>query len=1543
MTAASTSKSKSNDGKSGNDMTVLMTQQQYDRLCVNAWNALDELDDLSGSTAGMMYLIRWLLENEHRHLLGSVVLDSTRGFSVGVEAEAASSFGKKGKEKVVVSDGGAGGAGRVDSREGLKRVLKFWRHNSRGVRLAALSVSKSLLVHILNSTTPTQQTGHGVDDGDDTMWVRYVSGFCMLNLVVELDDRVIEETKSLWHFLIAQFPTRPHLSRHFLNMITKEGWMHWWMYILTTPLGTCLPTTYLPQSTPSALSLPTLTTHPISHSPAFRQHLDMSKMHEWNRTRKDQASQLAGQMQLSPVDLAVVVQDWDVVESEGVFRARGQGVWACLEGYVGLLKAYGSDGGDGGGGEVEGLQAIMQNLVDGLVGEKGECVSTFWTRILGLFAHFLYEIVLHHDKVDRASDLDSETSLTLRDIVLAKKEKWHVHLDEKLIPMLTDKLVGIVYNDAPFQAPSLVEHKASMHRLYGESLALLNYIVNSGCVDRSLIPALPTPETGFDATMSAKILDTWCPMLISQHVPEAFVRRLEVTKPKDQPTEQKRQATFYQDVQARIQAVQHVLKDTVEQERKLEVEVMASASMGLVKLGTLREGGRKIAPVIKNLMVGVKSESSEFVQPLLANAVADLISILCDGGDVKERQVAQKICMNACAYLYVVPSETVPYTKEWQTVLEGVIGFGDLVVKEAGVPDMHVTRKGGEVVLRVLCERYKDRVFDILPVLSETMTSSLSVEAITPENGQQVIHAMQLLVVLSKHLHPDLLCKNVLDQQSGWITRVYPFIASPLPALRHMASRTLASLAASALQRRLYPVSPMKTFIVGLLPLLSDTTNVHNRLGCAELIWRLIEVLEHEILPYLVFFLVPILGRMSDQHDSVRAVVTRCFSEMVKLLPLENNSSAVPPGDLDEELLNRRQKERAFIIQLLDPSKLEPYEIPVKIHAELRSYQQDGVNWLGFLNKYQLHGILCDDMGLGKTLQTICIVSSDMHTRAVKFQQTQSPDSQPIPSLIVCPTSVTGHWKHEMEKYTDNLKPLLFGGSANERRHLQPLMDRHNVFIVSYEVLRNDLSVFKNYHFNYLVLDEGHIIKNPKTKTTQAVKSIKANHRLILSGTPIQNNVLELWSLFDFLMPGFLGTEKQFSERYSKPILAMKNLGGHSVGKGKGKKKQVNSNKVQEAGTLALEALHRQVLPFLLRRMKEDVLHDLPPKIIQDYYCDMSTVQRHLYEEFAREQLATIESEMDDTGAPKGRHVGGHIFQALQYMRKLCNHPCLVVDPTSQQFQQIQPLLKGRSLDDASHAPKLLALRDLLHQCGIGNSEDNQMSSAGLSQHRVLIFCQLKTMLDMIEHQLFKKHMPEVSYMRMDGSTDARKRQDMVFQFNADPSIDVLLLTTNVGGLGLNLTGADTVIFVEHDWNPMKDLQAMDRAHRLGQKKVVNVYRLITRNTLEEKIMGLQRFKLNVANTIINQENSGGGLKSMESSEILDLFQPGAPDDESSSRKRKFDEEASAANKKLKSMGVPGLSAEILEELDQLANDSQQQYEAAFNPNALFDRYSSKK
>lgn len=686
-------------------------------------------------------------------------------------------------------------------------------------------------------------------------------------------------------------------------------------------------------------------------------------------------------------------------------------------------------------------------------------------------------------------------------------------------------------------------------------------------------------------------------------------------------------------------------------------------------------------------------------------------------------------------------------------------------------------------------------------------------------------------------------------------------------------------------------------------------------------------------MAYAPLLVVPLLGCMSDSDPTVRQSVTRSFAALVPLLPLARG--VPPPTGLSENLSSRTAEDAHFLEQLLDNSQVDDYKLALELKVTLRRYQQEGINWLAFLKRFKLHGILCDDMGLGKTLQASAIVASDTVERlALKGEKNH------LHSLIVCPSTLVGHWAFEIEKFIDSsvLNPLQYVGSPQERSLLRNQFGKFNIILTSYDVIRKDIDFLGHILWNYCILDEGHIIKNAKSKVTIAVKQLKAEHRLILSGTPIQNNVLELWSLFDFLMPGFLGSERQFQSTYGKPLLAARDA--------------KCSAKDAEAGALAMEALHKQVMPFLLRRTKDEVLADLPEKIIQDRYCDLSPVQLKLYEQFshseAKKEISTLvetcgSSDPKDD-APSTSNASSHVFQALQYLLKLCSHPLLAIgdmppDRIASHLSECVPDSKDikSCLHDLHHAPKLVALQEILEECGIGiaGSGSESITVAEGSQHRVLIFAQHKAFLDIIEKDLFQTHMKSVTYLRLDGSVEPSRRFDIVKAFNSDPTIDVLLLTTHVGGLGLNLTSADTVVFVEHDWNPMRDHQAMDRAHRLGQRKVVNVHRLIMRGTLEEKIMGLQKFKVSVANAVINAENAS--LNSMDTTQLLDLFTPSATSGKmASSLKRSEGYEVSSnanaigAGKGLKTM---------LNSLEELWDQSQ--YTEEYNVGQFVARLSS--
>ncbi|KAL7990489.1 hypothetical protein Chor_013919 [Crotalus horridus] len=862
-----------------------------------------------------------------------------------------------------------------------------------------------------------------------------------------------------------------------------------------------------------------------------------------------------------------------------------------------------------------------------------------------------------------------------------------------------------------------------------------------------------------------------------------------------------------QQLESRRQQVQMTVTETNLEWQTLQLRVHTFTACAVVNLEQLPE---KINPVIKPLMEAVKKEENTLVQNYSALCIAKLLQQCIARSPCPNSKIIKNLCTSLCVDPHLTPLASCPAQQQSShenskgsnsdrdgmhhtvTKHRGIITLyrhqkaafaitsrrgptpkatkaqiGDLPASTSGNVTTEldeaqkpyiVQRRGAEFALSTIAKHFGDEMAVGLPYLWDTMVGSLknSIDInnfdrkLLLEKGdgpaQELVNSLQVFEITAASM--DIRLHSLLVQHLPYLCMC---LQHPSTAVRHMAARCVGVMS------KIATVETIHIFLEKVLPWLGAIDDSTKQEGAIEALSAIMEQLDVGIIPYIVLLVVPVLGRMSDQTDSVRFMATQCFATLIRLMPLE-----------------------------------------------------EGVNWLAFLNKYKLHGILCDDMGLGKTLQSICILAGDHYLRIQEYARTKMADNIPLPSLVVCPPTLTGHWVDEVGKFCSKefLNPLHYTGPPTERARLQHHVKRHNLIVASYDVVRNDIDFFRNIKFNYCILDEGHVIKNGKTKLSKAIKQLTANYRIILSGTPIQNNVLELWSLFDFLMPGFLGTERQFAARYGKPILASRDAR--------------SSSREQEAGVLAMEALHRQVLPFLLRRMKEDVLQDLPPKIIQDYYCILSPLQANFAKSRAKcdvDETVSAASVTEETEKPKLKATG-HVFQALQYLRKLCNHPALVLTTHHPEHKRITEKLaaENSSLRDIQHAPKLSALKQLLLDCGLGNGGSPESGTETIvAQHRILIFCQLKSMLDIVEHDLLKPHLPSVTYLRLDGSIPAGQRHSIVSRFNNDPSIDVLLLTTHVGGLGLNLTGADTVVFVEHDWNPMKDLQAMDRAHRIGQ------------------------------------------------------------------------------------------------------------------------------
>ncbi|XP_058206166.1 TATA-binding protein-associated factor BTAF1 isoform X3 [Rhododendron vialii] len=888
----------------------------------------------------------------------------------------------------------------------------------------------------------------------------------------------------------------------------------------------------------------------------------------------------------------------------------------------------------------------------------------------------------------------------------------------------------------------------------------------------------------------------------------------------------------------------------------------------------------KLNPIILPVMASIKREQEELLQKKAAEALAELISDCIarkpSPNDKLVKNICSLTCMDPCETPQAAALGSVDFIED-----QDLISFGTSTSTSKQKSKVHtlasgedrsraegyISRRGSELALKHLCEKFGASLFEKIPKLWDCLTevlkpgtpvglalsdpnhTSLVIEPL--KDPQTLINNIQVIrsiaPMLDETLRPKLLTL---------LPCIFKCISHSHVAVRLAASRCITSMAKSM------TINVMAAVIENVIPMLGDMTSIYTRQGAGMLVSLLVQGLGVELVPYAPLLVVPLLRCMSDCDHLVRQSVTHSFAALVPLLPLARGLS--PPTELSEGL-SRSKEDAQFLEQLVDNSHIEDYKLSTELKVTLRRYQQEGINWLAFLRRFNLHGVLCDDMGLGKTLQASAILASD-----VAEHRAANDGRDPPPSLIICPSTLVGHWVYEIEKFIDAsvITTLRYVGSAQDRILLRSQFDGKNIIITSYDVVRKDVDYLEQLLWNYCVLDEGHIIKNHKSKITCAVKHLKAQHRLILSGTPIQNNVLDLWSLFDFLMPGFLGTERQFQATYGKPLLAARDA--------------KCSAKDAEAGALAMEALHKQVMPFLLRRTKEEVLSDLPEKIIQDRYCDLTPVQVKLYEYFfgpLRQEISSMANLKEmDTGEGSASSGSTHIFQSLPYVMKICSHPLLVIGEKiphslscllSELFPANADIIS--ELHKLHHSPKLVALQEILEECGIGVVASSSEGSVNVGQHRVLIFAQNKAFLDIIERDLFHAHMKSsVTYLRLDGSVEPEKRFDIVKAFNSDPTIDALLLTTHVGGLGLNLTSADTVIFVENDWNPMRDLQAMDRAHRLGQRKVVNVHRLIMRGTMEERKMSLQEFKLMVANAVINAENAS--LKTMNTDQLLDLF-----------------------------------------------------------------------
>jgi SNF2 family DNA or RNA helicase len=472
-----------------------------------------------------------------------------------------------------------------------------------------------------------------------------------------------------------------------------------------------------------------------------------------------------------------------------------------------------------------------------------------------------------------------------------------------------------------------------------------------------------------------------------------------------------------------------------------------------------------------------------------------------------------------------------------------------------------------------------------------------------------------------------------------------------------------------------------------------------------------------------------------------------------------------------------------------------------ELESVLRPYQKDGVAWLRFLRTNGFGGILADEMGLGKTAQALAALKSVLDERAKK------PDGAQQPALVVCPTSLVSNWGAEAAKFAPGLRTLLIQGPR--RRALFAKIAQQDLVVTSYALLRRDADSYRDLDFDTVILDEAQHIKNRQTQNAQAVKSIRARHRLVLTGTPMENSVLDLWSIFDFLMPGYLGTATDFRERYEIPLTRDKN-----------------------AETQA--RLARRVRPFVLRRMKREVASDLPDKIEQISFCELTDGQRSLYRQVLEAGRREILDAAGNASQGKSRMLA---LTTLLRLRQICCDPRL-----------LESTIKAAGAESSG---KVELFGELLEETLDGG-------------HRALVFSQFTSMLHLLGKELEER---DIEYCYLDGST--RDRAAVVDKFQRDDRVPVFLISLKAGGVGLNLTGADTVIHFDPWWNPAVEAQATDRAHRIGQKRVVTSYKLIARDTVEEKILHLQARKRALIQGMLGEDQFAESLSWEEIQDLL--------------------------------------------------------------------------
>ncbi|KAK9873709.1 hypothetical protein WA026_002066 [Henosepilachna vigintioctopunctata] len=530
-------------------------------------------------------------------------------------------------------------------------------------------------------------------------------------------------------------------------------------------------------------------------------------------------------------------------------------------------------------------------------------------------------------------------------------------------------------------------------------------------------------------------------------------------------------------------------------------------------------------------------------------------------------------------------------------------------------------------------------------------------------------------------------------------------------------------------------------------------------------------------------------------------------------------------------------------VDIIDDIKLEgALKIPAKYWKKLYRYQQKGVKWLWSLHQKSTGGLLGDEMGLGKTVQIIAFLY------ALDYSRIHTPFGNFVglgPSIIVCPATVIYQWVRHFHEWAPEFRVAVLHQSGsfqgNKSLLIKDINENNGILVTTYLGILKYKGNLLDYHWHYVVLDEGHKIRNATAKITVAVKQIRTPHRIMLTGSPMQNNLQELWSLFDYTNPGMLGAQNTFMEHFNNPIIQ----GGFA-----------NATPMQEATAQSMAiALKNMISPFLLRRTKDEVQQhiELPNKSEQVLFCSLSDYQKRLYKDY-------LMSEHVNTILGRGlkkwssdNYMKANMLMAITRLRKICNHPDIFLYDDDEIPIEAEDQSPEEKFGYYKKSGKMVVVSALLK---IWKKQ----------KHRILLFSQGRAMIRIFEQFLDLNHY---KYLKMDGTTSISSRQKLIDNFNQDETYDVFLLTTKVGGLGVNLTGADRVIIYDPDWNPATDTQARERAWRIGQNKQVTIYRLLSAGTIEEKMYQRQIWKQLLSNKILIDPKTHRAFKT---SDLFDLF-----------------------------------------------------------------------